>query len=390
MRLNVGVVFGGKSVEHEVSIISALQMVENMNKLKYNPITIYLSKENEFYYHKDMNKIDFFKDLNRVKLVSKKILFQKNHPSNEIHEIKNNRLKKLYPIDLVFLLVHGTTSEDGTLSAFFELLDMPYVGSGILSSAINQNKWKMKQILENNNIQSVSYIGFYESDYYNNKEHIIRKCEEIGYPLIIKPASLGSSVGITKCYDREGLNKAIITSLQYDVEIVVEKVILDLLELNCSALGDYSNLEVSSIEQVFQKDEILSYQDKYLRGKTKNSKGMESTNRELPAKINEKLRLEIETTAVNAIKIIGGSGVSRIDFLYDKSEGKLYLNEINTIPGSLAFYLWAAKGKEYKTLIDDLIVLALNKYRTKNTKISSYDTNLLSLPKNFNKGKISN
>lgn len=390
MRLNVGVVFGGKSVEHEVSIISALQMIENMNKLKYNPLTIYLSKENDFYFHEDMSKIEFFKDLSHVKVVSKKIQFQKSHPSNEIYELKNNKLKKLFNVDLVFLVVHGTTCEDGTLSAYFELLDMPYVGSAILSSAINQNKWKMKQILECNDIPIVPYVGFYESDYYDDKKQIIKKCEEKGYPLIVKPASLGSSVGITKCYEKEGLIKAILTSLQYDVEVIVEKVILDLIELNCSLLGDYSSLEVSSVEQVFQKDEILSYQDKYLRGNTKNSKGMESTNRELPANISEDLRIEIETTAVKAIKVIGASGVSRIDFLYDKEAKKLYLNEINTIPGSLAFYLWVAKGKEYKTLIDDLIILALKKYRTKNTKIISYDSNLLSLPRNFNKGKISN
>ncbi len=387
MRLNVGVVFGGQSVEHEVSIISALQMIENMNQIKYNPIPIYLSKENIFYYSELMFDVAFFKNFNEVKEKSKEIVFHHTKHQHEILSLEKHKFKRLFSVDIIFLVVHGTSCEDGTLSAYFDLLNIPYVGSSILSSSINQNKWKMKQILDYNDIPIVPYFGFYESDFYQNEIKIIEACEKLAYPLIIKPASLGSSVGITKCNNRIDLHKAILNALLYDVEIVCEKVINHLIELNCSVLGDYSNLEASVIERVIQQDEILSYEDKYLRGNKKNGKGMVNTNRELPALISEELTKKIQEVAISAVKIIGASGVLRIDFLYDDEEGKLYLNEINTIPGSLAFYLWKTKGLEYKDLIDKLITLALQRYRIKNSKIFSYDTNLLSLPTKFNKGK---
>ncbi len=388
MRLNVGVVFGGKSVEHEVSIISALQMIENMNQLKYNPMTIYLSKENEFYFHEDMSDIEFFKDMERVKLLSHKVIFHKKNDHLELYKLSNYKLKKICQIDIIFLIVHGTSCEDGTLSAYFELLHVPYVGSNVLSSAINQNKWKLKQILDYNGISVVPFKGFYENEFYEEEEYILSQCEQLGYPLIVKPASLGSSVGITKCGNRSDLYQGILSALQYDNEILVEKVIEPMMELNCSVLGDDAYYDTSFVERVFQQDEILSYQDKYLRGDTKNSKGMESTNRELPAKISESLTKEVEELSKQAAKIVGTSGVIRIDYIFDKKEDNLYLNEINTIPGSLAFYLWRAKNVSYKVLIDRLIQIALRKYRVKNSKMFSYESNLLSLKKQFSKGKL--
>lgn len=384
----MGVVFGGKSVEHEVSIITALQMIEQMNQLKYNPITIYLSKENDFYYHENMNDISFFKDLKQLKVVAKKVVFDKENNRHKLLSISNKKMKKLFDIDLIFLVVHGTNCEDGTLSAYFELLNIPYVGSSVLSSAINQNKWKTKELLEYNDIPVGPYYGFYESDFYDDEIKVIESCEKIGYPLIVKPASLGSSVGIKKCINREEMHQAILDSFQYDTEVLVEKVIDNLIELNCSVLGDYSNLEASVVERVIQQDEILSYQDKYLRDSKKNSKGIESTSRELPAKISDNLTKEIQEIAIKAVKIVGASGVLRIDFLYDDENKILYLNEINTIPGSLAFYLWRAQDLTYKELIDRLIKLALKKYRIKNSKLISYDTNLLSLPTHSNNSKF--
>jgi len=388
LRLNVGVVFGGKSVEHEVSIITALQMIEQMNLLKYNPIPLYLTKENDFYYDENMTDSNYFSDFKKVKEIAKKIVIRKKNNQHEILSLSGYKLKKLMNIDLIFLIVHGTTCEDGTLSAYFELLNIPYVGSSILSSAINQNKWKMKALLDYNHIPIVPYYGFYECDFYDDEIKVIEECEKLGYPLIVKPASLGSSVGINKCNDKDELHHGILTALQYDTEILVEKVVSNIIELNCSVLGDVSHLQASAVEKVFQQDEILSYQDKYLRGNRTSSKGMECTNRELPAKISESLTNEIQEMAKNAVKIVGASGVLRIDFLYDDESKILYLNEINTIPGSLAFYLWREKGLSYKELIDQLIKLALKTYRIKNTKIFSFETNILSIPRNFNKGKF--
>lgn len=378
MRLNVGVIFGGKTVEHEVSIISALQMMENINDIRYNCIPIYLSKENEFLYHEEMKKIAFFKNLTNVKKQSQKITFYKNNNKTEVCLIKGRRLKHLCYIDLLFLVLHGAGVEDGTLSSLCELYNLPYVGSSVLTSAINQNKWKQKALLSYYNIPVVPFTGFYDEDYYSNQEKIISECEALGYPLIVKPANLGSSIGISKCVNREELNKAIIAAIDYDTEIVVEKVIDNLLELNCSVLGNYYHYEASAIERVFQIDEILSFEDKYLRG-GKETKGIESTNRELPANISATLKQEIEDLSIKVAKIIGGSGVARIDYLYDEKNNQLYLNEINTIPGSLSFYLWKAKGKDYTSLIDDLIKIALKSYQIKNAKIYSYESNILAL-----------
>lgn len=388
MRLNVGVVFGGMSVEHEVSIISALQMIENMNKLNYNPITIYLSKNNDFYYHPDMTNIDYFKDSDLVIKDAKKILFNKRGNKLELMELKNSRIRKLFDLDVIFLIVHGTNCEDGTLSAYFELLDIPYVGSNIISSALNQNKWKMKQILSFNEIPVLPFYGFYENDYFRNEEKVIDECIKIGFPLIVKPASLGSSVGISKCLDKSSLKQAINTALQYDVEILAEKSIENLMELNISVLGDFNNQQASIVEKVIQTEEILSYEDKYLRGDKQNTKGIINTDRELPAKIDDSLQQRIENLAISSFKIMGGSGVSRVDFLYDCDEEKIYVNEINTIPGSLSFYLWKDCGIDYKALIEKLINLALVKYRMRNSKIFSYKTNILSLKDNFTKGKL--
>ncbi len=388
LRLNVGVVFGGKSVEHEVSIITALQMIENMNKLKFNPITVYLSKDNVFYYHERMTDISYFHDLQKVKEEAKRVIFNRRENNHELLEIKGKRINKLFDIDLVFIIMHGANCEDGTISAYFDLLNIPYVGSSLLSSAINQNKWKMKALLDYHHIPVVPYYGFYESDFYQDEKSVIENCERMGYPLIVKPATLGSSVGIQKCRNREELYQGIITALQYDTEVLVEIVIDNLMELNCSVLGDVSGYETSAIERVFQKDEILSYQDKYLRGKRKNTKGMESTSRELPANIDEELAKKIEKISIEASKVVGASGVLRIDFLYDELAKKLYLNEINTIPGSLAFYLWKAKNIPYHTLIEKLIDIALKTYQVKNSKIYSYESNILALSSNLNNGKL--
>jgi D-alanine-D-alanine ligase len=388
LRLNVGVVFGGRSVEHEVSIISALQMIENMNCLKYNPIPIYLSKANEFLYHSDMKRIDFFKDLNNVVSISQRLIFIKNGEKIKLFVQRKNRLKQLTDIDLIFLVVHGSGCEDGTLSAYFTLLNIPFVGSSILSASLFQNKWKSKALFAYHDVPIVPYIGFYDEDYYLKQSDIISACEKHGYPLIVKPASLGSSIGICKCDNQEQLHKAIVTAIEYDTEIIVEKYVENLIELNCSVLGDYYHYETSAIERVFQIDEILSYQDKYLRG-AKNTKGIENTSRELPANISEDLKKEIESLSLRIIKIVGGSGVIRIDYLYDSVLQKLYLNEVNSIPGSLAFYLWTPKGKEYRKLIDDLINIALKRYSISNAKIDTYNNNLLDLNNLSVKGKLS-
>ncbi|WP_008825961.1 D-alanine--D-alanine ligase family protein [Haloplasma contractile] len=388
MSLNVGVIFGGESVEHEISIITALQMIENMNRDFYNPVPIYISKDNKFYYHERMFNLDFFKDLKQVKTESRRVGIKKENKTHILYREWGPFQKKVADLDLVFPIVHGTYCEDGTLAGYLELLNIPYVGSNVLSSANCQNKLMMKHILKSHDLPVVDFMSITDHEWFDNSEQIIDECSKLDFPLIVKPASLGSSVGVSKSNTKEELKDAIETALIYDSQIVVEKAITDLIELNCSVLGDYSKQEASKVERVLQTDEILSYDDKYMRGSKEGSKGMASVSRVLPADIDESLTKQVQELAMKTFAIMGNSGVVRIDFLYDEPSKSLFVNEVNTIPGSLSYYLWEASGVTYESLINRLIKLGLEKYRMRSTKIHTYDTNVLSMKRSSLKSKL--
>lgn len=379
MRLNVAVVFGGKSVEHEVSVITGTQFMENIDRSKYNPIPVYVSKDNEFYYEKGMHNISFFKeeDLNRIKEKSKKVHWIKEKDGVYLYTVKFGLMKKLFPIDLVVLSVHGTNCEDGTLAAYFNFLDLPFVGSNHLSSSIAQNKIITKKRLEQENIPVVPYVSFYQKDYEYQPIDVIEKCEALSYPMIVKPATLGSSIGITKCEDRDELQQGIREALKYDDEILVEQAIVEMKEYNCAVLGNRNGCRSSLVEEVLKQDDILSYDDKYIGG-SKGSKGIVSTKRHIPADIPEELTQQIRELAEKTFQTIGNSGISRIDFIYDDRNKKIYVNEINTIPGSFAYYLWSSEELKYSKLIDELVSIALQDYKRKEKLTFTYDTNILS------------
>lgn len=376
MRLNVGVIFGGKSVEHEVSIITALQIMENINQIKYCPIPIYLAKNNAFYYAKAMYSIDFFKT-NHVEKFAKRVEVINQGEKVYLCEMKPRKLKKMFELDLIILAVHGANVEDGTLSAYCELRQIPYVGSNVLASAICQNKLLTKQVLEKHGLPIIPYTYFYETDYVNHPEQVLEQCEALGYPLVVKPASLGSSVGVNVGNQREELQSAIMTALLYDSCIVVEKAIQKMREFNCAVRGNQEVQYASLVEEVFKQDEILSFTDKYLGG-GKSQKGIAATNREIPANAPAPLINQIQQLALKTFKVLGNSGISRIDFIFDLNGDRLYINEINTIPGSFAYYLWD-KTLPFDALLDELIKLALYEYKRKSNKIKSYDLNLLTL-----------
>lgn len=381
MRLNVAVVFGGKSVEHEVSIISGTQLIENMDRSKYQPIPIYLSKDNEFYYAKEMEKVSFFKvpDLSRIPNMAKRVEWLKQKDQvNLVYTTKLGRMKKLYTIDLVILSVHGTNCEDGTLAAYFDFLNLPYVGSDHLASSMAQNKVITKKILEHAGLPVIPYVSFYQKEYDLQPIQVIERCEKLNYPLIVKPATLGSSIGINRCEDQNQLQEAIREAFKYDDQVLVERAITDMKEYNCAVLGNRNGCQSSYVEEVLKQDEILSYRDKYIGGRKGSSKGMVSTRRKIPADIPETLTTQIKELAEQTFLTIGNSGVSRIDFIYDEKEKKVYMNEINTIPGSFAYYLWNGEELNYTKLIDELIKIALEDYKRKETLTFTYDTNILS------------
>jgi D-alanine-D-alanine ligase len=235
------------------------------------------------------------------------------------------------------------------------------------------------------------YEWFFDSEYKDDPKAVLEKLKKLDFPVIIKPSKLGSSVGISKVKKPEELEAAIEEAIQYDTKIVVEEMVENLTEVNCSVLGNYEYQQTSEIEEVISNDEFLTYRDKYLgNAKGGKSKGMASTNRKIPASINDEMRKEVRDLAKQAFKVLNSAGVCRIDFLIDKKKEKVYINEINTIPGSLSFYLWEPIGKNYTTLLDDLISLAIKDYKRKSKMVYSFETNIL---KNYSglkgaKGKL--
>ncbi|WP_186576098.1 D-alanine--D-alanine ligase family protein [Aquibacillus kalidii] len=391
MRTKVGVVFGGVSVEHEVSVISALQAINAMDKDRYEAIPIYISKKNEWYTGEGLMDIEQYKSLNNLLSKSDKITLIRTTDGNVVLQKKEKGLFSkgiITTIDVVFPVIHGTNGEDGSLQGYLELLGLPYVGCDVTSSAVGMDKVMMKQILRDSGVPIVDYDWFYSTEWLNDSEAIKEKVKKIGFPLIVKPANLGSSVGISKAVDEEELEEAINLAVEFSNKIVVEKMIANLTEVNCSVIGDYETVESSVCEQVLSSDEILTYQDKYQSGgKTGDTKGMESVNRIIPAGITDEATKQVKHLAEKTFQILGCSGVSRIDFLLDDNND-VFVNEINTIPGSLSFYLWEPSGKDFTQLTTELIQLALKRQRERENINFSIDSNLFALhSKGGSKGK---
>lgn len=382
MKLRIGVIFGGKSVEHEVSVISAIQAINNIDKDKYDIVPIYMSKDRNLYTGEYLFKIENYKDLEQVKKSTKQVTLCKIN--DEFCLLSLTGLRKIVDkIDVAFPIVHGQNVEDGTLAGYLETIGIPYVGSNVLGSALGQDKVVLKHVLKSNNIPITDFIWFYDNEYLTKKEEYLKEIKEMGYPVVVKPACLGSSVGITFVKDEDSIEEAIEDAIEYDKKILVEKAVENLVEVNCSVLGDYSKQEVGVLEEVMSGNDILTYKDKYVgNSKTKGpSKGMVSADRKIPADINKKLEEEIEDLSIKTFKALNLSGVCRIDYLIDSKNNKVFVNEPNIIPGSLAFYLWEPTGKKYSELLDDLINIAIKQYKENNKKVSQFDTNIL---ENFN------
>ena len=383
MKIRVGVIFGGESVEHEVSVISALQAISNIDKNKYDVVPIYISKTRNWYTGETLNKIESFKDLASVKKNSKEVTLCKLNGEFVLLSTKGMLNKVVDKIDVAFPIVHGQNVEDGTLAGYLDTIGIPYVGCGVLGAALGQDKVVMKQVFAASNVPIVDYTWFYDVDYLNEPEKYLKEIKKLGYPVVVKQANLGSSVGINFVKDEKGIEEAINEAIEYDKKIVVEKAIENLVEVNCSVVGNYEIQETSEIEEVLSSNAILTYEDKYVgSNKSKGaSKGMVNASRIIPAKINKKLYEEVKRVSKEAFKALNLTGVCRIDFLIDSKKELVYVNEPNTIPGSLSFYLWEPIGKKYSKLLDDLITLAIKEYKTKTKKTCHFNTNIL---ENFN------
>ena len=285
-------------------------------------------------------------------------------------------------IDVAIPVIHGTNGEDGALQGFFELNGIPYSGCEVAAAAVGQN------ILRDSGLPITNYVWYYSSDWFADQEACLDAIEEkLTYPVMIKPASLGSSVGISKATDRASLEEGITEAISYDKKFIVEEMVTQLVEVNCSVIGDFSSAKPSVLEEVMGSDEFLSFRDKYEGGggskgaKTGGTKsqGMASTNRIIPARLTDEGTKYVQDLAVQTFRVLGSAGVARIDFLINAENNEVYVNEINTIPGSLSFYLWEKTDRNFTELMTSLVELALKRQRERESLTFSFESNVLAL-----------
>ena len=383
MKTTVAFIFGCRSVEHEVSIISAVQAMRAVNRDAYDLLPIYVTKTGEMYTSDKMFDIEPFRDMKALLAESEPVTMLKKGNDVVVHFLNQKLFKKKEDVvvHVAFPVVHGTNCEDGTLQGYLEFLGLPYVGCDLLSSAVGMDKAVFKYVMKAADIPVLDCITFYAREYADDREAILKKAEdEIGYPMIVKPVNLGSSVGISKAKDRAALLDAVELAVSFSDKVLIEHAVTAIREINCSVVGDTDECAASVCEEPFMNDEILSYEDKYMGGSKSSggSKGMASLSRKIPADISEEKSNEIRDLACRVFKALGAAGVVRIDFIIDTESDKVYVNEINTIPGSLSFYLWEKTDLSYPRLIDKLISLAFRRNRNRENLTFTIDTNILS------------
>ena len=386
MRIKLGVIFGGETVEHEVSIISAIQAMNKIDQEKYEVIPIYITKDREWYTGEMLKDIEFYQDLSLIKRYADNVVLYCRDGSFVLQK-KHGLFKSIVKeIDIAFPIVHGTNVEDVVLQGYLQSIGIPFVGGNVYASVVGQDKAFMKDIWKEAELPMTNYVWFYDADYRRDSSKIVELVSKLKYPVIVKPATTGSSVGISVCENERDLIEGIDEAIQYDSKIVVEEVVKNLKEVNIAVMGNYEHQKVSEIEEVLSGNKFLTFNDKYIgggkskfasKGAVKKSKGMASTNRKLPAELDKDVRSEVEEIAVKAFKVLGSSGNCRIDFLIDDKTNKVYINEINSIPGSLAFYLWDAKGINFTSVLDEMINIGIKDYKKRCSKTHSFDSNIL-------------
>lgn len=377
-KLQVGVIYGGRSVEHEVSIISALQAIRALPAERYEAVPIYISKQGQWYSGDALLDLANYKNLDSLLAECRPVYFSPNYQDWQLlSSARQGLFAKPWQkrLDLAFPVIHGTFGEDGSLQGLLELSGIPYVGAAVLGSAIGMDKIVTKAILQEAGLPVTRYTWFGSHEWQSSREAVVKRIlEQIELPLVVKPANLGSSVGISRVDSRLALEEAIDLAVSFSSRIIIEEAIEPLRELNCAVLGMAADLEISAIEEPLSANELLSFSDKYLSSGTK---GMSGAKRRIPADITPEIAQKIVDLAKRTFSALDGQGVCRIDFLYNPQTEMLYVNEANTIPGSLAFYLFEPQGKSFSQLVDSLLQQALARYRDQQKLIYTYDSNIL-------------
>ena len=369
MKLNIGVIFGGKSLEHELSIITALQAMDNIDKERYEVVPIYITKDLTFYSGGMLRYIDSYKDFRLIDRYATKVnLINKN---GKFVLQTTGLIKRAYKeIHLAFPMVHGKYTEDGSIVGYLETLGIPVVGSDIYSSSLCQDKVFTKEVLNGNDIPVVDYVYFSDNDYKLDKEDIFKKIEKLSYPLVIKPARLGSGIGIEIVNRKEELESSIEKAMKNDERVLVEEYIEDRREFNMAVLLSKGKLIGSVIEEII-KDEPCNYYDKYRKDNEDDT-----FKRIFPADISKALTDEIEKTSKKTYKVLALSGVARVDYVYDNKKKKLYVNEVNTIPNFFSHHLFDDKNIDYRELLGIMIKEAIDKIHKENDMVKDIEDNL--------------
>ena len=388
LKTKVGVFFGGRSTEHEISVISAMQAIAAFDKNKYEIIPIYITKDCNFYTGEAAGKIQNYKDIpTLLKSLTRVTLEGENGKLNLIAYPAPTFGKGLVDtIDVAFPVVHGTNVEDGTLQGYFQSFGIPYAGCDVTSSALGMDKFASKAVLKMCGLPVLDCVRVNANEYTLDKESIISKTEaQTRYPVIVKPVNLGSSIGIKKANNTQELEDALDYAFGFANLVIVENAVLNLREINCSVLGNKEDCTASVCEEPLNATTILTFEDKYMaggksggvKGSKGTSAGMADTKRQCPANIPDELRDKIQDYAKKTFEVLGCSGVSRIDFLMDNETNEVWVNEINTCPGSLSFYLWEASGIKFDQLLDNIVKIALARTRDEKNLTFSFDTNIL-------------
>lgn len=384
-KLQLGVIYGSRTCEHEVSIISAVQLMRAADRQRYDVIPIYISKQGEWYTGDGLMDISAYtpfdpsrKGITRVNLditTGSGALVAVEHGKGLFGKERQVIVARL---DCVIPVMHGMHGEDGTIQGLMELCNIPYSSAGVGASAMGMDKVYMKQFFRGAGFPVLPSNWFLRRAWEENPSAVLDAVEkELPYPVFVKPASLGSSIGVTKAKDRRGLEEALELAFEFDRKVLVEQGLEDPLELNCSVLGYNGHAKASEIEMPISGGDLLTFAEKYLGG-SNSTKGMASLKRVLPAPIEPELRDKIQQLSVDIFNDMDCKGVVRIDYMYDAKSDGLYITEINTIPGSMAFYLWEACTKPYSQLIDDLVQYALEAQQDKDNSNYAYSSDILS------------
>jgi D-alanine-D-alanine ligase len=355
-KIRIGVIFGGRSAEHEVSLVSAASVISALDKKKYEILPIGITPEGRWL--SSAKALQLLKERADVESLPEHILVPDPRKRGLVQLHRASAEGVPHPIDVAFPVLHGTYGEDGTIQGLFELADIPYVGAGVLGSAVGMDKVVQKQLLRQAGIPVVEDVSFLATEYEKSGTQYVRIIErKFGYPCFVKPPNLGSSVGITKAHNRRELLESIRLAAEYDVKILVERAVPNAREIECSVLGD--DEPIASVPgEIIPSNEFYDYDAKYVDGKSMAI---------IPAKLTKSVAKKIQRYSIECFKVLNCAGMGRVDFLVERSTNRIYLNELNTIPGftSISMYpkLWQASGVAYGELLDRLIQLAIERHR---------------------------